>query len=414
VSARLSRIAAVAVVVAYPIVVLVAFLLARSAGGEVWDEFANGVALGIPFGAFGLVGALIIARRPGNIVGWICVGLAGFAALLYLALAYGGWSSSAPVAPAGTTLAIWVANWAWFPLLGAATIALPLLIPDGRLVSPRWRWVAAVGVVAVGGLVLLAMFHHELWALVGDETIRNPIGIPGVPSPVDSGFANLLVLLLGAAGLGALASIVVRYRRAGLEDRMRLKWIVYGIALTVVLTTILDVVQSRLIAAGGTGISNTIWAIPWMLVPASMGIAVLRHRLFDIDRIVSRTVSYAIVTVVLAGVYATGVLGFGGLLRAVTGGRGGDLVVAASTLAVAAAFGPVRRRAQSAVDRRFNRARYDAQRTIEAFSQRLRDEVDLAALTEDLQRVVALTVHPSAVGLWIVPAPVEDTPKAAL
>jgi hypothetical protein len=392
---------AVATVIGFPLAVGSAVLIARSAGGHVWDEIANGLPLAIPFGAFALVGALIVARRPANLVGWVCASIGWISAMSFLGLAYGGWGLERASPPPGTFLGLWVATWSWFALLGLAIVALPLLIPDGRLVSPRWRWVAVLGCISVGGMVLLGMFSPDLFAL-GDETVPNPVGSSRVPSPVDPTVEGWFLASTGVAALAALASIVVRYRRGDRVERTKLKWIVYGFALMFVVSTVLDMIQNAVISSGvGDGIGNAIWALVWVMLPASIGIAVLRHRLFDIDRIVSRTVAYVIVTVMLVGLYAAGVVGLGTVVRGLTGGGGGDLVVAASTLLVAAAFGPVRRRVQAAVDRRFNRARYDAERTVRAFGQRLRDEVDLEALVDELGMVTHVTLAPRHASVWL-------------
>jgi hypothetical protein len=398
VSAPLSRVAAIATLGGVPAVFAATVVLARSAGGHVSAEFGDAMWLAIPFGAFGLVGVLILWRRPGHVVGAICAGLAWLYTVTGFAIAYAGWGVAGSSPRPGTVLAIWVGNWTWYPILGVASVALPLLIPDGRLPSRRWRWVVVLGSAAVAGIVVFAMLHPQLTTFEDEATIPNPIGVAGVPSPIDSIASNVLLVGLGVAFAGAVASIIVRYRRADTEDRARLKWILFAFALVLVINLSLDLVQHRYLP---DGISNAIWAVVWLILPVGIGIAVLRHRLFDIDRIVSRTVSYAVVTTVLAGLFVAGVVGLGGVLRALTGGAGGDLVVAGSTLLVAAAFGPVHRRARSAVDRRFNRARYDAQHTVAAFAQRLRDEVDLDLLAVDLRGVTVQAVQPAHASLWL-------------
>jgi hypothetical protein len=407
VSARISRVAAVATIAGFPLAVLASLLLARSAGGQVAAELVDGLALAIPFGAFGMVGALILWRRPGNVVGWVCAAMAILYALGACAIAYAAWGNSSG-SPPGTVLAAWLGHWTWYPLVGMALVALPLLIPDGRLVSPRWRWVAWLGVVSVGGMTALAMLQPWLSTFEGEAPMANPMGIPGVPSPLESPAGTALLVGHLIAFAGAVASIVVRYHHARPTERARLKWIVFAFGLTLGVQLTLEVVQrlqltfevvQRLVLLLDT--SNVVWAGVWMILPVGIGIAVLRHRLFDIDRIVTRTVSYVMVTIVLAGVYVVGVVGLGGLLRVPTGDGGGNLVVAGSTLLVAAAFGPVRCRVQAAVDRRFNRARYDAARVVESFSHVLRDEVDLDRLVTDVRDVAQRTVQPAHASLWL-------------
>jgi hypothetical protein len=217
-----------------------------------------------------------------------------------------------------------------------------------------------------------------------------------VPDLVHGAVDAIFVVLLVGAVLAGASALVVRYRRARRGERQQLKWAVLGglvsvsVYLTGDLTTRLPGVDWWLVSL-----------VAFTVFPLTVALAVLRYRLYDIDRIVSRTVSYGLLTALLVGVYAAGVVGLGGLIRSATGGGGGDLVVAASTLAVAALFGPARRRIQDLVDRRFNRARYDAQQTVEAFAQRLRDEVDLDTLCADLRASANEAIQPRSASVWV-------------
>jgi uncharacterized protein (DUF697 family) len=245
-----------------------------------------------------------------------------------------------------------------------------VLFPDGRLPSRRWRWVLWCGAGYFASAVAGNAFRPGPMPGSG---VRNPFGIEGATGLMDGALALAVVTGLGAM-LGGLAALTVRFRRGGAVERQQLFPIVTPIAF---------------------GLS-----------PVAVGMAVLRYRLYDIDRIVSRTVSYAVVTALLGGMYVAGVFL---LTPAVSGiGGGSQAAVAASTLGVAVAFGPVRRRVQGVVDRRFNRARYDAQRTVEAFAAQVRSALDLDELAGELASVTPRTVEPSQAPVWIRPGPVAS------
>lgn len=355
------------------------------------------VGLFVAFIGCGALGALVAARRPGNAVGWMFLAIgviAGMAAFSTSYANYGLLTRPGSLPLAGTVL--WLHQLTWPAILGAFTYVL-LLFPDGKPPSRRWALVgwliaAGVGIFAIAELVRPELAIGQThWGLA----VPNPF--PLVVSDATAGMLELLALALALpAPFFALAALVSRYRRARGVERVQLKWVTYGAAVWAVGMPVVDAVPLPA-AVSGFG------AILFVAVPATAAIAVLRFRLYEIDRVVSRTVSYAVVVATLAGIYAAGVIGLGGLVRGLTGTTSSDLVVAASTLAAAAAFGPVRRRAQLLVDRRFNRSRYDAARTIEAFTTRLRDEVDLAALSTDLRRVAVAAVHPTTASLWFAP-----------
>ncbi len=338
--------------------------------------------------AFATVGALIATRRPRNPLGWI---------LLAAGVSYvvGGTTVEA-VEGGGTggwnTFAAWVGAWVW--MTGVAPVATfgLLLFPDGRLPSPRWRpvaWLAAGGLAAVVTGLALEPGRFE------DTAIENPVGFEGapwLPGVVASAGAVALVIALA----GSIASLRARYRAAGTEQRQQLKWLLYAATLVgvgVVVSLSVDILADDSVA----NVTNTITTLTMAAVPVAMGIAILRHRLYDVDVVINRTLVYGVLTATLAASYVGGVL----LAQLVIGADG--LAVAISTLTVAALFRPARARIQGLVDRRFYRRRYDAARTLEAFGTRLRDEVELDLVAADLRAVARETVQPTHVSLWLRP-----------
>ncbi len=328
--------------------------------------------------AFATVGALVASRRPSNAIGWLLL-LAGLSYVL------GGLSVSGHGDP--PALVAWVGEWIWLVGIGpVATFGL-LLFPTGRLPSRRWRpvaWLAAIGLVVAVGAVAFKPGRFS------DTTIENPFGIPWLPGW--TGTAALLVLL--AAVAGSIASLRARYRAAAPLERRQLKWLLYAAAIVatgVVVTAPLE----ALFGDTGVAITNMVVTLTLATVPVAMGIAILRHRLYDVDLVTRRTLVYAFLTATLAAVYLAGVL-----LVGLAVGRSG-FAVAVATLAVAALFRPALARIQGLVDRRFYRRRYDATQTLEAFGTRLRDELDLEALGADLRGVVHDTVQPAHVSLWL-------------
>jgi hypothetical protein len=349
-------------------------------------EDGEGSAFAYTFfvGAFATVGALVASRRPRNPIGWIM--LSGGAAYTIGGLTITQ-TQSAGGAPA---LVQWLTTWVWMAGIGPiATFGL-LLFPDGHLPSPRWRafaWFAATAVVATCAVIAFAPGPFE------DSTVENPLGIdalPGVFDALQAASAAALVLAI----LGSIVSLFVRFRRARNVERQQLKWLSYTGALVGVALAFAIAIES-IVGDRAVNLTNTIISVALALVPVAMGIAILRHRLFDIDVVINRTLVYGALTATLGGAYLGTVL----LVGLAVGESG--FAVAVSTLAVAALFRPLRTRIQAAVDQRFYRRRYDAQRTLEAFGGRLRDELDLEALGADLAAVVQETVQPAHVSLWL-------------
>jgi hypothetical protein len=377
---------AISLVVALPIAV---------ANGTVQQDAVNQVLLFLGFSAFMVVGALIVAHRPGNAIGWIfstiaLLAVTGQLASQYAIYAYVTRPGSLPAA----TLAAWYGLWPWFPITALTLIFTPLLFPTGRLRSPRWRPVAWLAGLTTAVFTAGTSFQTELEVAPG-QVVANPIGVAAVGHPEDSPIALALIIVLVVLTVAAFGSLVLRFRRSRGEERQQLKWFTYAAALLPLTVPLSEILPAP--------VGNLVFAVPIVFLPVATGIAILRHRLYDIDRLINRTLVYGLLTAVLAGVYGGAVL----VLGQVFGGVGRDppsWAVAGATLAVAALFQPARRRIQQVVDRRFNRRKYNAAQTIEAYSVRLREQVDLDTLSTELLAVVDQTVQPTRVVLWLRPS----------
>jgi hypothetical protein len=347
----------------------------------------------VVFSAFALVGAVVATRRPRNPVGWffgagaLLWSLGVLSSGLYWHMAFGR-----PDAPTAADYVAWFGTWSFLPAFVLLLSLVPLLFPTGAPPSPRWRkvgWAAAVAGVVTTLSNALAPGPLET---ADFPWVDNPFGVEGLGlgTLADASFVGV-----GAAALAGIASLVVRYRRARGIERQQLRWVAGAACLLVVLTVGGDLASSWL--GSGAGWAGTLLGL--MCVAIAVAIALLRYRLYDLDVVINRALVYAGLTAMLAATYLASVL----LLQLVLSGAAGDsgLAVAASTLAVAALFRPARARIQAAVDRRFFRRKYDAQRTLEAFSSRLRDEVDLRTLSSELNAVVRETLQPAHLSLWL-------------
>jgi hypothetical protein len=359
-------------------------------------KFEQDSSLLLAFAAFMAVGAVIVAHRPGNAVGWIFSAAGLLAATGVLATEYAAYvTRTRSGSPAGLVLAAWYGAWWWFPTLVLVLVFTPLLFPTGRLLSTRWRPVAVVAALGTAAMITLSALEPTLQD--EDHPIRNPIGIAGIPDPEEGALGAVLFGLLLLCVAAAALSVVLRFRRSRGVERQQLKWFTYAVALMSVFLLLSDYLfpQNR--------VMELLYGLVVALVPVAAGVAVLRYRLYDIDRLVNRTLVYGALTALLGAVYAGAVLVLGQLF----GGVGGDppsWAVAGATLAVAALFQPARRRIQAVVDRRFNRRKYDAAETIQAFSTRLRDQIDLDTLAAELLAVVDQTMEPTRVSLWLRPS----------
>jgi hypothetical protein len=366
----------------------------------------------VPFLAFPLVGALIASRRPHNPIGWICLAVGLFWMLNIMSGGYGIYGllaspGSVPFPAAIGSQGEWMGP-ATVGLLGTYLI---LLFPEGRLPSARWRplaWLSGAALVVLGS-VGNAFAPGPLPDLGG---VRNPFGLEGYPWM--SGARDASNLLLSVCMLASVSSLVMRYRRSGGEVRQQIKWIAFAasvVALGVSGAVFLGTFAAG--TAGGThplliGLLEDAITLSFAGVPIAVGFAVLKYRLYNIDVIINRTLVYGALTAALVAVYFGGVAATEAVVRTLTGQQQQpQLAIVVSTLAIAALFNPLRRRIQAFIDRRFYRRKYDARKTLEAFSAKLRDETDLDSLSGDLTGVVRETMQPAHVSLWLrtEPAP---------
>ena len=377
------------------VVSLVAGLILAVANGTLRQDAGNQVLLLVGFSAFMVVGALIVAHRPGNAIGWLFSAIALLAFTGQLASEYATYAyATRPGSLPGATLAAWYGSWPWWLVLALTLVFTPLLFPTGRLLSPRWRPVAWLAGVTTAVLTAVTSLRTEL-GTVEDQVVANPIGVAAVGNPEKSPIIPVLIVLLGVLATAAFGSLVLRFRRSRGEERQQLKWFTYASAL-LPLAGLDDFLPAP--------VGDLLFGVPIVFLPVAAGIAILRHRLYDIDRLINRTLVYGSLTAILGLVYTGVVLVLGQVFGGVTEDPP-SWAVAGATLAVAALFQPARRRIQEVVDRRFNRRKYDAAETIDTFGARLRDQVDLDTLSTELLAVVDQTMQPTRVVLWLRPSP---------
>src|SRR5215217_6415617 len=348
--------------------------------------------------AFSTVGAVIAPRtRSDNPIGWLfCVGGLLFAVThfsaeyaIYTLLAAPGSLLS------GGEAAAWLESWLWVPQLGSVLLVI-LLFPDGRLPSRGWRWFAWLSVLLVlVGALLSALSPGPVIAL---GPIHNPLAVEGLPNDAYKSVERLVNTLIFVA----LISLIIRLRRARELERQQIKWFVYATVLMISGGILTYPVSEAIGSVWLKWISFVPFIVGVMFIPVAMGIAILRYRLYDIDILINRTLVYGPLTVVLVALYFGGILVLQNAFVALTG-QESTLAVVASTLVIAALFNPLRHRIQSFIDRRFYRSKYDARKTLDAFSAKLRNETDLEALSDDLVGAVSETMQPAHVSLWLRP-----------
>lgn len=341
--------------------------------------------------SFVLVGFLLVNRAPGNRIGALLVIAGMLFAVTYGLTAYPTAAATAVPQWPGAALVGVVSDPIFVWPIVIALIGIPLIFPDGHLISRRWRWLVVLAVVAMAVDTLSSALTP---GPVGPANLPNPLAVPEL-APLASWLGAFASLSSIIGFGGAAAALWVRYRRGDVIERQQLKWLLAVAALAAIFFPAAFIVPDPTVS----DVAFILGSLTLVAFPIAIAIAVLHYRLFEIDRIVSRTVAYLVITAMLIGAYAVAILVLQAPLETVTGAN--TVSVALSTLVVAALFQPLRRRVQAIVDRQFDRARFDADRTTAAFSERLRDEVDIAAVTGDLDATVRTALKPSALGLWL-------------
>jgi hypothetical protein len=347
------------------------------------------VALG-----YSTVGAIVASRLPESPIGWLFCAIGLIFGLSHFSAEYAAYDLLAPSRslPAGEAFA-WLTSWVWVFGLGLI-VFLDLLFPNGRLPSARWRWFARFTAIVLLPAAILAALSP---GLILSSILINPIGIKGLPNASREIEAFMYALVVVGA-----SSMLARLRHAGTIERQQIKWFAYATAVAISGVILKNTVYP---AAGVTWV----WWVGLVLTtvgvvssPIAMGVAIFRYRLYEIDTLINRTLVYGSLTATLVALYFVGIVLLQSLFVVLIGEKS-TLAVVASTLVIAALFTPFRRRIQSVVDRRFYRRKYDARKTLEAFSTQLRNETDLGALSDDLVGVVRETMQPAHVSLWLRP-----------
>ena len=401
------RWAAATVAVAMPALFLLGALVQVRVAGD------SNLALAFPIVLTGWVGALLLVRVPDNRIGWLLSlgGLAGSVSGIAAALVP---STETPLpAPPEMSSFQLVGGFGfgavgWYGLLGVWLIGVPLLFPSGRPPSARWRWVGWTGGIAISLAVIFSMFAPQLcdqWTVVDpiSETgtrvttrcFTNPVGVAFMPSAEEGLAASILSVAFLSSVVGALASLVARFRRARSgPERAQIKWVVFSLGLIVSMILLSTLVETLW---GGDALpaSDLPMNIAFSSLPVAIAVAILRFRLYEIDRIISRAIAYVLVVGLLGAVFSAAVATVALLPT------DSSLGVAGSTLIVAVLFNPMRKAVQQRVDRRFNRARFDAEHVIDGFSSSLKDRLDRASVIGGWESVVSTTMEPSSISVWV-------------
>ena len=385
------------------LVVLGLFLGAanRSVENEIEPYTVNLVVAAL---AFSLVGAIVAVRQRKNPIGWLLLGVG----ILYATeLFMGNYAvytlDTDPGSLPGGPLAAWLTSWVWIAG-GSLVLFVFLYFPDGRLPSSRWRPVAWF--VLINAALAVAPFAFApglVEGLSGGSRIVNPVGIEGSTKLLDL-FERASFVLLVPVSVALILSFVVRFRRARGDERQQIKLVAYGVALFTLAILVVSIWPS----IDRSVVGNVLFLVGFLAIPSAIALAILKYRLFNIDVVINRTLVYAVLTAALGIVYFGGVAALQLVTRPIPGDQS-QLVVVISTLAIAALFNPLRRRTQSVIDRRFYRRKYDAARTLEAFSARLRNDRDLGQLSAGLLSAVRETMEPTHVSLWLPP---ERAPRS--
>jgi hypothetical protein len=366
-----------------------------SVHGHSRDLGPGAVLTMLPLGLI-LLGALIVSRQPRNAIGWIFTWAGVAVCSAFTADAYISFSQANHLHLPGIPMAAWYENLAAGPVIFGAFAFLFLLFPDGHVISPRWRpvaWITGAATVAV-----FAASAFKPGPLGDYPAINNPFGLALDAGGMDGpGGLTFFVLMAGLAA--AAVSLVLRFRRSRGEERQQLKLFATATVFSAIL--LLSGPLFWFVIPGPVGqLWNVVFLLAVIILPAAIGVAMLKYRLYEIDVIINRALVYGSLTVTLGLLYVGGVIALQTLARAITG-QTSDLAIAVVTLAVAALFNPWRYRVQRFIDRRFYRHKYDASRTLAALSTRLRDEVDLDQMAGELTAVVQVTMQPTSVSLWL-------------
>jgi hypothetical protein len=346
------------------------------------------------------LGFIIASRRPHHPVGWLFCTIGLLLGMSHLCGEYAIYALlTQPDSLPGGRASAWIASWPWMPA-NALLVFVALLFPDGRLPSRRWLPFAWLNVtVAMVGTVAVAFLAGPIPAL---DPIGNPLGLDGAQTLLGSVATTSGALERGILGIIAVGSLFLRLRRASGDERQQIKWFTYAASVVVVGAILTYVVPEAMDAQWVGRVGLTLLAVGFVGVPIAIGITILRYRLYNIDLLINRTLVYGSLTATLVALYFGGIVVLQRIFVLLTGQQS-TLAVVASTLAIAALFVPLRRRIQSFIDRGFYRRKYDARKTLEAFSAKLRDETDWEALNAELLGVVRETMQPAHVSLWLRP-----------
>ncbi|RPI85495.1 MAG: hypothetical protein EHM41_10755 [Chloroflexi bacterium] len=371
----------------------------RLAGDLLWRLFPI---------VFAIPGALIVSQQPRNTIGWLLL-VPGILVGLPFPPEYVN-VSQPPASPSFLfLLTIWFDNWSWL-LLVFPILLIPLLFPNGRPPTPRWRWVLHLAAVMFGFFLLLITFSETLTPL-NDEVewfVENPIGFISSQELIENIVIYPWMVGLFVLTISSVAALFARFRNASAVERRQIKWLLYACG-------IFGVVYSFNLAVGGNpgplfDIADMLFVLSMMTLPITIAVAILRHRLFDIDIIIRKTLIYALITGMLALTYFGSVVILQTLFTLLMGEQS-TLAIVISTLAIAALFTPLRRRVQSLIDWRFYRQKYDTEKVLTAFARRIRDETNLDALSTDLLGIVSETMQPESVSLWMFSTNEEFHPQ---
>ena len=345
---------------------------------------------------FAPVGAVIVPRISSkNPIGWLFCVIGLLWAVMHFSAQYAIYTLLAvPGSLPASKAAAWMMCWVWVPACGLIVFLL-LLFPDGRLPNRRWRWFAWFSLLlTVVGVISQALAPGSVYYLRG---IHNPLGVEGLPNVGEQVQTVMFTLIFVSAG-----SLFVRWLRASGVERQQLKWFTYSSTLAISGVILTFTISDAIGALWLEWVGYVVLVVGFIGIPISMGIAILRYRLYNIDFLINRTIVYGLLTAILVALYFCGIVVLQRFFVLLTGQQS-TLAVVASTLLIAALFTPLRRRIQSFIDRRFYRSKYDARKTLEAFSAHMRDETDLNALSDDLVGVVRETMQPAHVSLWLRP-----------